>query len=141
MNHTQEPSPRGLLLVDDHAVVRGGLRRLLDQIKDEWEITEAGSALEALECLRRQRFDLAVVDLSMPGISGLELIRLVKSEFPTVRMLALSMHAERPYVLSALKAGASGYVTKDNAGTELLGAVRTLASGGAYVAVPSGARS
>jgi len=131
-------SPRGadaleLLMVDDHTIVRDGLRRVLNGACAAWRITEAGTGFQALECLRRQRFDLAIVDLSMPGMSGLDLIRRIKAEHDGVRILVLSMHAEEQYALRAFKAGANGYVTKDSAAAELVSAVRKVAAGGAYV--------
>ncbi len=122
-----------LLMVDDHTIVREGLKRVLDPIAHEWEITEAGTGFQALECLRRKHFDLAIIDLSMPGMGGLDLIRRIKSEFSRVAVLVLSMHAEEQYALRSFKAGASGYVTKDTASTELVAAVRKVASGGTYV--------
>ena len=83
--------------------------------------------------MRGRPFDLALVDLSMPGMSGLELIKRVRQEFPGVRILVLSMHAEEQYALRSFKAGANGYLTKDSAGTELVNAVRKVLGGGAYV--------
>jgi DNA-binding NarL/FixJ family response regulator len=124
---------QGLLLVDDHTIVREGLRRILETVADEWQITEAGSGFQALECLRRGRFCMAIVDLSMPGMSGLELIKRIRVEFPKVVVLVLSMHAEEQYALRAFRAGANGYVTKDSASAELLAAVHKVAAGGAYV--------
>ncbi len=126
-------APLGLLMVDDHTIVREGLKRILEPLAGEWAITEAGTGFQALECLRRQHFDLAIVDLSMPGMSGLELIRRVKADYPSVAMLVLSMHAEEQYALRAFKAGANGYLTKDSASAELLAAVRKVAAGGVYV--------
>ena len=123
----------GLLMVDDHTIVREGLKRVLEPIAHEWAITEAGTASQALECLRRQHFDLAIVDLSMPGMSGLDLIRRIKSDFPDVAVLVLSMHGEEQYAMRSFKAGANGYVTKDSASTELVAAVRKVAAGGTYV--------
>jgi DNA-binding NarL/FixJ family response regulator len=123
----------GLLLVDDHTIVREGLRRILEAAAEQWQITEAGSGFQALECLRRQPFGMAVVDLSMPGMSGLELIKRIKSEYPQVMVLVLSMHAEEQYALRAFSAGANGYVTKDTASAELVAAVRKVAAGGAYI--------
>jgi DNA-binding NarL/FixJ family response regulator len=122
-----------LLLVDDHTIVREGLKRILEPIADDWAVTEAGTGFQALECLRRQRFDLAIVDLSMPGMSGLDLIRHIKADTPSAAVLVLSMHAEEQYALRAFKAGANGYVTKDSAAAELVAAVRKVAAGGAYV--------
>lgn len=122
-----------LLMVDDHTIVRDGLRRVLNGACAEWRITEAGTGFQALECLRRQRFDLAIIDLSMPGMSGLDLIRRIRTDYERVRVLVLSMHAEEQYALRAFKAGANGYVTKDSAAAELVSAVRKVAAGGAYV--------
>lgn len=133
MNKVSNKAPLGLLLVDDHTIVREGLKRVLDPIAGEWRITEAGTGFQALECLSRQQFHLAIVDLSMPGMNGLDLIRRVKAEFPSVRVLMLSMHAEEQYAMRAFKAGANGYVTKDSAATELVAAVRKVAAGGAFI--------
>jgi DNA-binding NarL/FixJ family response regulator len=122
-----------LLLVDDHTIVREGLKRVLNPAGNHWTLTEAVTGYQALELLREHEFDLALVDLSMPGMTGLELVRRIKTEFPGVRVLVLSMHAEEQYAMRAFKAGANGYVTKDIAATELVTAVRRVAAGGAYV--------
>jgi DNA-binding NarL/FixJ family response regulator len=122
-----------LLLVDDHTIVREGLRRILEATGEGFLIVEASSGFQALECLRQQPFRLAIVDLSMPGMSGLDLIHRIKSEYPRVAVLVLSMHAEEQYALRAFKAGANGYVTKDSAAEELVRAVRKVLAGGAYV--------
>ena len=127
------PVAARVLLVDDHTIVREGLRRLLETASEGFEIVEASSGYQALECLRRQPFALAVVDLSMPGMSGLELIRRIKADHPATAVLVLSMHAEEQYALRAFKAGANGYLTKDSAAEELMRAVRKVAAGGAYV--------
>lgn len=122
-----------LLIVDDHTIVREGMKRILETTGEGWSIAEANTGFQALEVLRRQPVDLAIVDLSMPGMGGLELIRRVRSEFPRVGLLVLSMHAEEQYALRAFKSGANGYVTKDGAAAELVNAVRKVAGGGAYV--------
>ena len=122
-----------LLMVDDHAIVRDGLKRILAAAAPDWRVTEASQGFEALDCLRRVPCDVAIVDLTMPGMSGLDLIQRIKTEFPTVRVLVLSMHAEEQYALRAFKAGASGYMTKDSAPSELVEAVRKVSRGGAYV--------
>ena len=126
------PGPH-LLLVDDHTIVREGLKRILEATPEGWVITEESSGFQALDSLRRAHFDLAIVDISMPGMSGLELIRRIRAEFPALPVLVLSMHAEEEYALRAFKAGANGYVTKDSAAAELLAAVRKVLQGGAYV--------
>jgi DNA-binding NarL/FixJ family response regulator len=122
-----------LLVVDDHAIVREGLRRILEGGGRGWTAVEAGDGFDALERLRQGRIDVVVTDVSMPGMSGLELIRRVRAECPHTKVLVLSMHAEEQYALRAFKAGANGYLTKDRAGTDLVEAVRKVASGGAYV--------
>lgn len=124
---------QGLLLVDDHSIVRQGLRRILEPITREWEITEAGNGFEALDWLHRQPFRMAIVDLSMPGMSGIELIRRIRADHPAMAVLVLSMHAEEQYALRAFRAGANGYVTKDSVGEELIAAVRKVAGGGTFV--------
>jgi DNA-binding NarL/FixJ family response regulator len=111
-----------LLLVDDHAIVREGLRRVLEPIASQWHLSEAASAHEALDCLRRQPFALAIVDLAMPGMTGLDLITRIRSGFPAVKVLVLSMQAEEQYGMRAFKAGA-----------ELVAAVGKVAAGGTYV--------
>ena len=133
MNGERVHEPLRLLLVDDHTVVREGLKRLLDPQGNRWSITEAGTGFQALECLRRGSFDLVIADLSLPGMSGLDLIHRIKEGFPGVAVLVLTMHSEEQYALRAFQAGASGYVTKDSASEELVAAVRKVASGGVFV--------
>jgi two-component system, NarL family, invasion response regulator UvrY len=122
-----------ILIVDDHAIVREGLVRILEGTGRGWQVAEAASGLQALEWLRRNDPRLAIVDLSMPGIGGLDLIARLRSEFPALRVLVLSMHAEEQYAVRAFQAGAHGYVTKDRAPAELVHAVAKVAGGGAYV--------
>ncbi len=126
------PSLR-ILIVDDHAIVREGLVRILEGIGRGWQVAEATTGFQALEWLRRHEATLAIVDLSMPGMSGLDLITRLRKEFPRLRVLVLSMHAEEQYALRAFQAGAHGYVTKDRAPAELVDAVAKVAGGGAYV--------
>jgi len=119
--------------VDDHTIVREGVKRVLESTQEGWSITEESSGFQALDSLRRARFDLAIVDLSMPGMSGLELIRRIRTEWSRLPVLVLSMHAEEEYALRAFKAGANGYVTKDSDAEELIQAVHKVLRGGAYV--------
>lgn len=125
--------PIRLLLVDDHTTVREGLNRILENTHDGWSITEASSGFLALEALRQQTFEIAIVDLSMPGMSGLELIRRIRVDYPRLPVLVLSMHAEEEYALRSFKLGANGYITKDSPAEELITAVRKVLRGGAYV--------
>jgi len=127
------PPPVRLLLVDDHTTVREGLKRIFENTHDGWSITEASSGFLALEALRRQPVEIAIVDLSMPGMSGLELIRRIRAEYPRLPILVLSMHAEEEYALRSFKLGANGYITKDSPAEELITAVRKVQRGGAYL--------
>lgn len=129
----REEASLRLLLVDDHTVVREGLKRLLDPQGSQWSITEAGTGFQALEFLKRQPFNLVIADLSLPGMNGLELVRRIKNGFPNVAVLVLTMHSEEQYALRAFQAGASGFVTKDTASEELVSAVRKVAAGGVFV--------
>lgn len=124
--------PLRLLLVDDHAMVREGLRRILQAYDPRWWVAEASSGHEALERLREQPVDIVIADLSMPGMNGLDLIARLHQDYPVIRVLVLSMHAEEQYALRAFKAGASGYLTKDSASADLARAVAKLAAGGSY---------
>ena len=121
-----------LLLADDHAIVRAGLREILEATGDIEVAGEATNGQEALNAVRSGRYDVAVLDLSMPGRSGIDLIKLVREEQPKLRVLVLTMHSEEQYAVRALRAGASGYLTKESAADELVAAVRRIASGGAY---------
>lgn len=132
-DHRAGPPGLRVLLVDDHLLVREGLRRILESSEERWLVAEASSGFQALDRLRSSPFDLVSVDLSMPGLSGLELTRRIKAEFPRLPILVLSMHAEEGYALRAFQAGAGGYLTKDCAPSELLAAMRKVGSGGTYV--------
>ncbi len=133
MCKTLQPCDLQILIVDDHAIFREGLRRLLESAGRHWVVSEADSGLQALEMLRTHPMDLLIVDLSMPVMSGLDLIKRVHAEYPGVHLLVLSLHAEEQYALRALQAGARGYVTKDSAASELITAVRRMLESGSYV--------
>lgn len=133
MNSSQPTPGLRVLLVDDHTIVREGLKRILEATHEGWAIKEESSGFRALDKLRHAPCDLAVIDLSMPGMSGLELIHRIRAEFTRLPVLVLSMHAEEEYALRAFKAGANGYVTKDSASDELVAAARKVARGGTYV--------
>ncbi len=122
-----------VVLADDHAIVREGLKGLLGRVADFQVVGEAADGAQVLQRVREAEFDLLVLDLSMPGRSGMELIKLVKAEKPRVRILVLSMHHETQYAVRAIKSGASGYLTKESAPAELEQALRKIADGGAYV--------
>jgi DNA-binding NarL/FixJ family response regulator len=133
VNASAQQSALRILIVDDHAIVREGLKRILEETDRHWAVTEATGGFEALALLRSQPFDLAIIDLSMPDMSGLDLLRRARAEFSGLGCLILSMHAEEQYAMRAFKAGANGYVTKDSAPGDLAQAVRKVAAGGAYV--------
>jgi DNA-binding NarL/FixJ family response regulator len=122
-----------VLLADDHAIVRQGLKEILEATGDIVVAAEATNGQEALARVRDTEFDVAVLDLSMPGRSGVELLKLIKAERPKLRLLVLSMHSEEQYAVRAVRAGAAGYLTKESAADELVAAIRRIAGGGAYI--------
>lgn len=122
-----------LVIADDHAIVREGLKRIVGEVGDLQVVGEAADGGEVMQRVRELDFDVLVLDLSMPGRSGMELIRLVKAEKPRLRILVLSMHQETQYAVRAIKAGASGYLTKESAPAQLEQALRKIAAGGAYI--------
>jgi DNA-binding NarL/FixJ family response regulator len=122
-----------VLLADDHAIVRAGLKEILTATGDIVIAAEATNGTDVLTAVRGGQFDVAVLDMAMPGRSGKEQIKMVKAEQPKLRVLVLSMHSEEQYAVRAVKAGASGYLTKESAADELVAAIRRFASGGAYI--------
>jgi DNA-binding NarL/FixJ family response regulator len=122
-----------ILLADDHMLVREGLRQLLGATADIRVEGEAANGDEALALVKANDYDLAVLDMSMPGLSGIELIKRLRLEKPRLRLLVLSMHAEKQYAVRALKAGASGYLTKDSASAQLASVIRKVAGGGMHI--------
>ena len=129
-----------VLLADDHGLVREGLRAILAKGADIEVAAEAANGDEVLALARKEEFDVALLDLSMPGLSGIALIKRLKIERPKLRILVLSMHGEAQYAARALKAGASGYLTKDSAASQLLGAIRTIAAGGVQISEAAAAQ-
>ena len=122
-----------IVIADDHAIVREGLAQLLASAAD---VTVAGTAKDGHEVMQRVReleFDVLLLDMSMPGRSGIDLIKQVHDEKPRLRILVLSMHPEDQYAMRAIKAGASGYIMKDAATDLLLSAIRKVAGGGAFI--------
>jgi DNA-binding NarL/FixJ family response regulator len=122
-----------IVLADDHAIVREGLKRIVSDADDFVVAGEACDGTEVMQKVRDTEFDVLVLDLSMPGRSGMELIKLVKAEKPKLRILVLSMHQETQYAVRAIKSGASGYLTKESAPAQLEQAIRKIAAGGAYI--------
>jgi two-component system invasion response regulator UvrY len=122
-----------ILVVDDHAIVREGLKQILADVNDMAVRDEAAGGQEALTKIRSGEFDVVLLDISMPGRSGLEILKEIKAERPKLPVLILSMHAEEQYAVRTLRAGASGYLTKASAPDELIGAIRKVSCGRKYV--------
>jgi DNA-binding NarL/FixJ family response regulator len=122
-----------IVIADDHTIVREGLRQLLTAAGDFEVVGEANDASEAMQRVRDVEFDVLLLDVSMPGRSGIDLIRQIRGERPRLRVLVLSMHQEHQYAVRAIRAGASGYLTKESASRDLAVALRKIAAGGAYI--------
>jgi len=129
-------TPVRVLLADDHALVRAGIRALLEGLEGVTVVAEAGNGSEVLELARKHRPDVVLLDISMPGLGGLEASALLKQELPEVRVVMLSMHANEEYVLQALRAGAVGYMLKDSATAELELALQAVMQGETYLSPP-----
>lgn len=126
-------TPTRVLLVDDHAIVRASLRALLTGMPDVSIVAESGDGREAIELVRSHRPDVVLMDISLPGLNGLEATARLTKELPDALVLILSMHASEQYVVKALRAGAAGYLLKDAAPQELAVALETLKRGETYV--------
>ena len=122
-----------VLIADDHEIVRDGLKRILGATGDIEVAGEAAGGDEALSLARANDYDIALIDMSMPGLSGIDLVKRLRAEKPKLKLLVLSMHGEHQYAARALKAGAQGYLTKDAASEQLLGAIRKVAAGGVHI--------
>ena len=122
-----------ILVADDHAIVRDGLKQILAETDDLRVLGEAANGQEVLQKIRAEEWDVLLLDLSMPGKSGIELIKQLKKEKPNLHIVVLTMHEEHQYAVRAFKAGALGYLTKNSASSQLVTAIRKVAEGGAYV--------
>jgi len=129
-----------ILIADDHQLIREGLKKTLADECDMKVAAEASSGEDVLELIRRNEFDIIVMDLSMPGLSGLDLIKRIKNESPKIPILVLSMHPEERFAVRAIKAGASGYLTKENTPQKLVEAIRKIVNGGKYITPSLGER-
>jgi len=125
--------PYRILIVDDHAIVREGLKQILAEVDDIEVAGEADCSSRALQMARREPWDLVLMDISMPDRNGLETLELLKKEHPGIKVLMLSMHRETQYAVRALKTGAAGYLNKQSAPDQLIGAIRLVASGKKYI--------
>ena len=122
-----------VVVVDDHLLVRAGIRSLLESLDDVRVVAEAGDGLTALQVIARERPDVVVADVAMPGLSGIELVERLAGQEPGVRVLLVSAHANEEYVLRAIRAGGAGYVLKDASPAELEQAIRAVAAGDKYL--------
>lgn len=124
--------PLRILLADDHTVVRQGLRKVLEA-RPEWQVVaEAGDGREAVRMAEESNPDIAIIDVAMPLLNGIEAVRQIARKVPATRMLVLSMHADEAYVTQMLRAGASGYLLKDSADVDLLQAVDAVSAGKSF---------
>ncbi|MFL5806810.1 MAG: response regulator [Roseiflexaceae bacterium] len=125
-----------IVLADDHALIREGLRAVLDSEPGYAVVGETADGLAAVDLVARLQPDVLIVDLMLPGLSGLEVIHRVRRRVPQTHIVALSMHANESYVLAALRNGAAGYVLKDAGSTEIIQAVREVVAGRRYLSPP-----
>jgi two-component system invasion response regulator UvrY len=122
-----------ILVADDHQIVRAGLKNLLSEYKEFTVAGEAGSGTDALKMVRESDWDVVLLDISMPDMNGIDTLKQIKRSKPDLPVLILTMHPEDHYAINLLRAGANGYVCKECAPEQLVGAIRTVASGRRYV--------
>jgi two-component system, NarL family, invasion response regulator UvrY len=130
---TQEGEIMKIIIADDHAIVREGLKQILAGISNMGVCDEAADGTEAIEKIKKNNYDIAVLDIKMPGTNVLDLIRDIKIYKPEIPILILSMYPEEQYAVRVLKAGASGYLTKESAPKELISAILKISKGGKYI--------
>ena len=122
-----------ILIVDDHLIVREGIKRIIDDTQDIKTIAEASSGKEAMDLIYKNKYDLILLDISMPKQNGLQTLKLIKKHDKTIPVLMLSMHSEEQYAMRSIKAGASGYITKDTASSQLVTAIRKIHNGRKFI--------
>ncbi len=122
-----------VLIADDHGIVRRGMKQILERTPDIKVTDEASTGQEALEKIWANNYDVVILDISLPGRSGLEILKQIKSQLPKLPVLILSMHPEEQYAIRVFKAGASGYLTKGSDKNELIEAIRRIAQGKKYI--------
>ena len=122
-----------ILIADDHAIVRQGLKQIVTETRDMIVAGEASNGQELLDKIKENDYDVVVLDITMPGRNGIDVLKQLRSERPELPILMLSIHPEEQYALRALKAGASGYLTKESAPDELVVAIRKVSQGGKYI--------
>jgi len=122
-----------ILIVDDHLIVREGIKRIINDTRDMKIVAEASSGQEALDLILKNKYDLILLDISMPGQNGLQTLKLIKKHNKNIHVLMLSMHSEEQYAIRTIKAGASGYLTKDTASHQLVTAIRKINAGRKFI--------
>ena len=122
-----------ILMVDDHLIVREGIKRIINDIPDMNIISEASNGNEAMELILKNTYDIVLLDISMPILNGLQTLKLIKKHNNKLPVLMLSMHSEEQYAMRSMKAGASGYMTKETAAQELVVAIRKINDGRKYI--------
>ncbi len=122
-----------VLIADDHTLVRKGLKQLLLETEDIDKVDEAKDGKEAISKVNKNEYDLVLLDISLPGRSGIDVLKQLKSSIPELPVLILSMHPEEQYAVRSLRAGAAGYLTKESAPAELIDAIRKVANGKKYI--------
>jgi len=122
-----------IIIADDHPIVRAGMKQIISEASDLMVVSEASTGNQLLKKIRADNFDLVILDISMPHMNGLDVLKQLKIEKPKLPVIILSIHSEDQYALRVLKAGASGYVTKTSAPDELINAIRKVCRGGKYI--------
>ena len=122
-----------ILIVDDHLIVREGIKRIINDTPDIKTVAEASSGKEAMDLIYKNKYDLILLDISMPKQNGLQTLKLIKKYDKTIPVLMLSMHSEEQYAMRSIKAGASGYMTKDTASIQLVAAIRKINDGRKFI--------
>lgn len=122
-----------IIIADDHEIVRAGLKQIIADSKEMHVKGEAHDGQQLLEKVRAERYDVILLDIKMPGRSGLEILKQLKTEYPDLPVIVLSMHPEDQYAVRTIKAGASGYLTKETAGEKLIEAIKKVYNGGKYI--------
>jgi two-component system invasion response regulator UvrY len=129
----EEQNMIDILIADDHSVVRAGLKQILSDIPGMTVVDEANNGVEVLDKIRKKAYSVVILDIAMPGKNGLDVLKEIKSEYPDLPVLMLSMYPEDQYAIRVLRSGAAGYMTKESAPEELVEALRTVARGKKYI--------